>query len=44
LAFEAVAAVLPHDPVVRRHADRCRKLLAEGLPEPWSPAVKITEK
>ncbi len=43
-SFTELQAVLPGDDVVRRHAERCRKLLEDGIPDDWSPAIKVTEK
>ena len=42
--YNFLEAHLPEDAVIKRHAARCRQLLADGLPDDWTPAVKLTEK
>jgi class 3 adenylate cyclase len=42
--WTALEARIPGDPVVRRHAQRCRDLVRGPLPDPWTPAIKVTEK
>ena len=42
--FDELESLLPSDPVVQRHAARCRSLVGQPPPERWSPAVQIKEK
>ncbi len=42
--FDSLHSRLPEDPVITRHADRCRHLLESGKPSPWTPAVSFDEK
>jgi len=42
--YQELGARVPDDHVVTMHTERIRRFLVEGVPEPWSPAVKVRDK